>query len=245
MYSTGTTRYPQGMDDASLVAAHPRLEPLLDGRAPGQRARLLEAITQAVFEKGYTATTVADVVRAARVSRGTFYALFPSKEACFLEAYRHGVDVLVERVGTAAREAPSPDWRERLRAALGAYLRALADEPRFARTYLLEIHAAGAGAQAERDAALQRFAGRYRTSFDAALRDRPDRSMPSDESLFILAAGVDGLVCARVRVGAVERLPELEDELTFTAVALLEGAAAARADGPPAAGDASHDRRGP
>ena len=121
----------------------------------------------------------------------------------------------------------------------------LADEPRFARTYLLEIHAAGAGAQAERDAALQRFAGRYRTSFDAALRDRPDRSMPSDESLFILAAGVDGLVCARVRVGAVERLPELEDELTFTAVALLEGAAAARADGPPAAGDASHDRRGP
>ena len=215
------------MEDASLVATHPSLEPLLDGRGQSQRARLLEAITQAVFDRGYAAATVADVVRDARVSRGTFYALFPSKEACFLEAYRHGVDVMVERVGAAAREAPSTDWRARLRAALGAYLRALSDEPRFARTYLLEIHAAGPGAQAERDAALRRFAGRYRTSFDAALRERPDLRMPSDEMLFVLAAGVDGLVCAHVRVGAVERLPELEDELTLTAVALLEGAAPA------------------
>ena len=50
--------------------------------------------------------------------------------------------------------------------------------------------------------------------------------MPSDDALFILAAGVDQLICARVRAGELERLPDLTDELTRTAVAFLEGASA-------------------
>ena len=89
---------------ASLVAAHPSLAPHLDARAGAQRARLLEGMTQAVAEKGYADATVTDAVRAARVSRGTFYALFASKEACFLEAYRHGVEVLEARIDAAVRE---------------------------------------------------------------------------------------------------------------------------------------------
>src|SRR3954453_7441701 len=98
-----------------------------------QRARLLDAMIDVGAEKGYAAATVADAVRAARVSRGTFYALFASKEECFLEAYRHGVDVLVGRIRAAVR-AERGDWVARLRAALGTYLRTLVDEPRFART---------------------------------------------------------------------------------------------------------------
>ena len=49
--------------------------------------------------------------------------------------------------------------------------------------------------------------------------------MPSDDALFILSAGVDQLVCSRVRAGALAHLPDLTDELTQTAVAFLEGAA--------------------
>jgi len=204
----------------SLVGAHPSVSPhLLDGGA--QRARLLEAITRVVAEKGYVAATVADVVRAARVSRGTFYAQFESKEECFLEAYRHGIDVLVERIRAATRAAAGAGWREQLRAGLGAYLEVLAGEPLFARTHMLELHAAGPRAQAERDAALRRFAARYRRSFEASGHER----LPSDELLFILAAGVDQLVCARVREAPLERLPELEDTLMQAALALLEGAA--------------------
>src|SRR3954463_3459724 len=90
------------MADPSLVAAHPDVVHRLDARG-SQRARLVEGMIQAVAEKGYTAATVADAVREARVSRGTFYAEFASKEECFLEAYRHGVDVLLHRVATAAR----------------------------------------------------------------------------------------------------------------------------------------------
>src|SRR3954468_5725512 len=89
-----------------------------------QRARLLDAMIDVVAEKGYAAATVADAVRAARVSRGTFYALFASKEACFIEAYRRNVEVLEARIEAAVHEQDG-DWRARLRAGLRAYLERL------------------------------------------------------------------------------------------------------------------------
>jgi AcrR family transcriptional regulator len=215
--------------EPSLVASHPDVEPLLGTRG-SQRARLLEGMTQAVADKGYAQATVADAVRAARVSRGTFYAEFASKEECFLEAYRHGTDVMIDRIRAAVR-AQEGDWVARLRTALSTFLETLAGEPRFARTHLFEVHAAGPRAGAERDATLRRFADRYRSSFRAALRERPELRMPSDDALFILSAGVDQLICARVRAGELAALPNLTDQLTSTAVAFLEGAAAI--DSPP------------
>ena len=203
----------------SLVAAHPLVAPHLDAHRGAQRARLLEAMTQAVAEKGYADATVADAVRAARVSRGTFYALFASKEECFLEAYRHGVEVLEQRIDAAVRAAP--DWRAQLRAGLRAFLDCLAEEPAFARTWLLEIHAAGRAAQAARDATLRRFAERYRASFE----DSGAAVLPSDDALFVLAAGVDQLVCARLRASALDDLDDLTRELLTCAVALLAGTA--------------------
>ena len=174
-YLKSTNLYPAGME-ASLLGSHPRLAPHLDARADRRRARLLEGMTRAVFEKGYAAATVTDAVRHARVSRGTFYELFASKEACFLEAYAHGVDVLVDRVAQAVEAAP--DWRAGLEAGLAAYLDTLATEPLFARSYMLEVNAAGPRAQAERDAALRRFAKRYGASFAAAAREDPTLRVP-------------------------------------------------------------------
>jgi AcrR family transcriptional regulator len=192
-----------------------------------QRARLLDAMIDVVADKGYAAATVADAVRAARVSRGTFYALFASKEACFIEAYRRGVDNLDAHIERAVHDEAG-DWRARLRAGLRCYLERMAAEPRLARTWLLELHVAGPVAQAERDATLRRFADRYRRSFEAALGERDDLAMPSDDALFMLAAGVDQLVCARVRAGELERLPDLTESLLTCAVAQLEGTASTR-----------------
>jgi AcrR family transcriptional regulator len=182
----------------SLVARHPDLSPLLAERP--QRAKLLDAMVRAVGEKGYEAATVADAVRLARVSRGTFYGLFDSKQACLEAAYDLGVEVLEERITAAVREAG--DWREELRLGLRAYLEALSGEPWFARVHLLEWQALGA----RRDAALRRFAGRYGRSFA-----RSGRPVPPPEALFVLAAGIDQLVRARLRDGA--DVTDLEDTL--------------------------------
>jgi AcrR family transcriptional regulator len=188
----------------SLVTAHPELEPLLSERP--QRAKLLDAMIRVVAEKGYEAATVADAVRLARVSRGTFYELFESKEACLAAAYRLGLDVLAARVSDAIRDAA--DWREELRLGLRAYLRTLDEEPLFARVYLLEW----APVPAERDAAMRRFARRYGASFA-----RGGVTVP-EEALYLLAAGVQELAHSHVRAGG--RAIDLEDVLVGCAVRL-------------------------
>jgi AcrR family transcriptional regulator len=204
---------------SSLVERHPALAPRLaaDDTARGQRARLLAAMAGVVADKGYAAATVADVVREAGVSRTTFYELYSSKEACFLETYRHGVDVLIEAVRSAVREARG--WREQLRAGVRAYLRTLAAEPRFARTYLIEIHVAGPAALEVRTEALRRFAKRYAAAARAATANPPD-----PDALLILCAGTEQLCAERVRAGEHSRLSELEDVFCTCAEAVLLGA---------------------
>ncbi len=142
---------------SSLLTQHPSVGPLLSESV--QRAKVLEGMVQAVAEKGYAAATVADAVRLGRVSRGTFYALFASKEACLAAAYRLGSEVLEQRVDAAVRDAAG--WRDELRLGLRAYLRTLDEDPGFARVYLLESQAV----EAERQTTLSRFLARYRKSF--------------------------------------------------------------------------------
>ena len=190
--------------ERSLVTAHPELEPLLSARP--QRAKLLDAMVRVVAEKGYEAATVADAVRLARVSRGTFYELFESKEACLAAAYRLGLDVLAARVTAAVLTAG--DWQDELRLGLRAYLAAFDEEPLFARVYLLEW----APVAAERDAAIRRFARRYGATFASAGVE------PPSEALFLLAAGVHELTCSHIRGGG--RAIDLEDVLVGCALRL-------------------------
>ena len=189
----------------SLVARHPTVGPLLTERA--QRAKLLEAMVQVVAEKGYAAATVADAVRVAKVSRGTFYELFESKQACLTEAYRLGVEVLELRIAETVREATDGDAEIRL--GLRAYLHALSDEPRFARVHLLEWDALGR----EREQAIAHFASRYGKSFKKA-----GRPVPPPDALFVLSAGIDQLVKARLRDG--DDVTDLEDTLVACALRL-------------------------
>src|SRR3954469_8253061 len=119
-------------NSSSLVSEHPEIAPLLAGERV-QRAKVLQAMVDVVAEKGYAAATVTDAVRRARVSRGTFYELFTSKEACLAAGHRLGSEALERRITEAVREAK--DWREELRLGLRAYLAALEDDESFARVY--------------------------------------------------------------------------------------------------------------
>ena len=51
-----------------------------------QRERLFAATVAMVAEKGYEATTVADLVELSGVSRSAFYRHFEDKQECFLAA---------------------------------------------------------------------------------------------------------------------------------------------------------------
>jgi AcrR family transcriptional regulator len=53
------------------------------------RQQLLDAAESAFGQRGYFATSVADITRAAGVAQGTFYVYFPNKQAIFEELVRH------------------------------------------------------------------------------------------------------------------------------------------------------------
>jgi AcrR family transcriptional regulator len=182
-----------------------------------QRGRLVDAIAAAVAEKGYPATTVADVVGRAGVSRKTFYEHFEDKLDCFLAAYDIGVEVLLRQL-QAAWERPGA-FRERLEAAVDAYLRTLAEAPDFARTFLIEALAAGPIALERRAAVHARFAAQMREAH-AATRIEPE---PPAEAFAAAVGAVNELVAERVRQGRIDTLPELAGPVRAIQIRLLSG----------------------
>jgi AcrR family transcriptional regulator len=192
-----------------------------------QRARLLEGIVQAVAEKGYRATTVQDVTRRAGVSRTSFYEQFSDKETCFLAAYESGAHAHHEHVIAAIRRVHG--WSDQLRAGTAAYVEMLAAEPAYARTFLLEVHAAGPRAYELTLQAHHRYAElleRVHTAARAELDGMP--SLP--EEVFTGAVGaINEVAAAHVRAGATDRLHDLVPSLVYMELALLGVPDAARA----------------
>jgi AcrR family transcriptional regulator len=65
------------------VPAQPHVQRALRTQGKETRARLLEAGSQVLGERGYLAARVDDVVRVAEMSHGTFYLYFANKEDLF------------------------------------------------------------------------------------------------------------------------------------------------------------------
>ncbi|HEY1596542.1 MAG TPA: TetR/AcrR family transcriptional regulator [Thermoleophilaceae bacterium] len=195
-----------------------------------QRARMLEAMAHAVAAKGYAATTVADVVGGAGVSRKTFYEHFQDKEDCFLAAFDAGVGVLVNAVERATLEACG-EWRDHIRAGVRAYLATLASVPDFARTFLIEVLAAGPHALERRAEVHGRFADLLKTLHESYRTDHPEEIPELPDEVFVAVVGaVNELVSDRVRKGRTTELPELEAVISYLQIAFLAGHAEAAGD---------------
>jgi len=186
-----------------------------------QRGRMLEAIAVAVATKGYAATTVGDVVSGAGVSRKTFYEHFADKEECFLAAWDTGVQVVFDAIMTSRDQASDPI--ERMRAGLRAYLETLAAEPAFARSFFIEVVAAGPRAEARRGEVHQRFADLFATLHEQARREVPE--LPEVPPAIPRAAvgAINELVSDYVRAGRTADLPELEDTILYLELVLFAG----------------------
>jgi AcrR family transcriptional regulator len=186
-----------------------------------QRGRMLSAMADAVARKTYAGTTVADVVASAGVSRKTFYEHFKDKEECFLAAFDAGVSMLLEAITGA--EPDDPSWLGLMRARSRAYLDTLASHPAMARTFLIEVFAAGPRALERRAQVLHRFANLFRDLHDEARRQFPDLP-PVPEPVYIATVGaINELVSEYARDGRTRKLPELEDTLIYLQVALFAG----------------------
>jgi AcrR family transcriptional regulator len=184
---------------------------------------MIEAMAETVAAKGYAATTVADVIARAGVSRKTFYEQFSDKEACFLAAYDTGVELLIDALREAGDD--TQDLLTRARARTRAYLETLTAEPAFARTFLIEVAAAGDAARERRDAVHERFAELLREQVDAAREAMPQIPVPPDEVYLAAVGATDLLVSRLVARGRTAELPQLEDAVLHVQLALLVGGA--------------------
>jgi AcrR family transcriptional regulator len=183
---------------------------------------MLTAISEAVAEKGYAATTVADVVGRAGVSRKTFYEHFSDKEECFIAAWDTGVELLIDAVTRATLEAEG-NWKDRMHSGVRAYLDTLVSVPAFARTFLIEVLAAGPRALDRRAQVHRRFAELLRTLHARQREVAPELPELTDEVFEATVAAVEGLVAERVRQGRIDELPQLEPVITYIQVAFLAG----------------------
>jgi AcrR family transcriptional regulator len=177
-----------------------------------QRGRLLLGMAEAVAAKGYAQTTVADVLRQARVSRETFYEHFANTEECFLAAYDEcvgGLSTLLTGAGAAAGEGG------RLERLLDAYLGALAAEPALARTFLVEVHAAGPRALQRRVAVHERFVALVGEIL------RSERTLDVPDPDFAVRAFV-GAMTALATMAVIEGRPEDLPGLAAPMLALVE-----------------------
>ena len=190
-----------------------------------QRERMIESIAEAVARKGYVNATVSDVVAGAGVSRKTFYEHFRDKEDCFLAAFDSGVETLLAAIVEA--EPAGPGRLARIRARSAAYLRTLADNPAFARTFLIEVFAAGPRALERRAEVHRRFEQLLHDMYEETRRELPDLP-PVPAAIPAAAVGAfTELVTVEVREGRTARLPDLEATLVQIQVALFAAPAVA------------------
>jgi AcrR family transcriptional regulator len=109
------------------------------------RRRLLDGLAVSIGERGYRATTVADIVRHARTSKRTFYDQFGSKEQCFLEL----LHAEVEKLATEIRDAvdPDTDWQAQICQAVQAYVGHIEAEPAITLSWIRELPSLDAAAR--------------------------------------------------------------------------------------------------
>ncbi len=106
-----------------------------------QRDRIVAAATEVFAKRGFQASTVDNIVSAAKIGVGSFYAQFDGKDDC-LAAVCESISAEVH-VRIAAALHPQSDWGERTCEGLYALLRFVAERPLAARVILLEAQTGG------------------------------------------------------------------------------------------------------
>jgi len=176
-----------------------------------QRDRLLDAMAQSCAEKRYAEVSVADIVATARVSRSTFYEIFPDKESCFLAAY----DAILGRFVTEvikACQGPELTWPEQIELGIEASLDFLAAEPAFARMCIVDMFSAG-------PSALERYLSAVRliaAFVDGGRTEMPDREDLPESIGTMTVSGAAVVIRAEIVGDRTQELPRVGPDILYS-----------------------------
>jgi len=170
-----------------------------------QRGRILTALADSCAVKSFSATTIADVVGRASISRATFYKHFANKRECFDVAVGGFV---AELTGVATEAQSSGESRpEAIRRAIGAVLDHLAANPAYSRLVVIEAPILEPSIIAShREQAVDALKGQWEMGKEGS-------EARADARLAFGRAHV--LVADYVAAGKTKKLPELLPEIVY------------------------------
>lgn len=188
-----------------------------------QRQRLIHGLTLVVAEKALAATTISDITDRAGVSKKTFYEHFPDKLACFLAAYDLGAAALLADVQNASLTARKEgrDAVAQYRAGTQAYFAFLEREVPYARTFCLEMLAAGPEASARHRQSRKAFALTVGTWHALNAPEHPAWPPVTAFDLEAATGLVYEIACGRIADGRAEELVSSTDDVVRASLAVL------------------------
>ncbi|HET6997406.1 MAG TPA: TetR/AcrR family transcriptional regulator [Solirubrobacterales bacterium] len=176
-----------------------------------QRQRIIDAMIESCADKTYAATTIADIVRRASISRTTFYKRFPNKRACFDGALESCLEML--RIAAADSHDPSDPPAEALRKAAAATLELMATKPAMAQLVMGDaLTVEPAIIQRYRDLVVPATEGLW--SEDGASRHADP---------YLAFGRIQVLIFNQIAIGRTEHLFELLPEIVYIALLPFAG----------------------
>jgi AcrR family transcriptional regulator len=173
--------------------------------------RIIRGFAAAVADKGYPATTIADIAAAASISQTTFYEYFDGKPEAMRAALDSSGAQLLGAVMPAVRRAA--DWRIGLRIGFEEVCGFFAAEPNFAALRMVEVYSAGPEAIGYRDAIGMQIVS---TLLGPALEDGV---VADDLKIEASTGAIQAIFFEAIRNGQTADLPRLSPVLTYIALA--------------------------
>jgi AcrR family transcriptional regulator len=201
---------------AGLGPGRPRIS--AEQVAENQRLRILFAAAQLAEEKGYTASTIADITRTAGVDGRVFYSLFADKQDAFMTVHELGVRQVMAVTATAFFSGAT--WPERAWEAGRALTQFLQTNPLIAHVGFVEAPAVGPGAVQRVEDSHIAFAVFLQEGYQYAGVPAP----PSKAALEAIVTATFELIYLEARNSPAPQLAGLLPHMTFLFLAPFLGA---------------------
>jgi len=194
-----------------------RHAPSAGALARSQRERILAGTAGVTMAKGYAATTVADIVARARVSRESFYEHFSNKQHAFLEAQQYPTQCVLDACARAYFSVRA--WPERIWTGLKTLLHLIAANPAFSHLRLVECYAAGPLAAHRAEEITRSF-----TFFlEEGYTHRPGASQLPRLCSAAIVGAIFALIQRHVAHEQIEDLPRRLPQIAYVAIAPFTG----------------------
>jgi AcrR family transcriptional regulator len=160
-------------------------------RREEQRRTLVDASAHVFSRDGYANASVASILDASGLSRGTFYRHFRDLREVFLAVQERAADVLLARVESAFDAVSEPPAK--MRASVAAYLALCSERGDLSRVFHREALASGKEHGELRRQNLARIQALFRDGLMLAVDNGLVKRMPEDLTIYAVIVAIEGV----------------------------------------------------